>query len=177
MYNEILKKNKHLTDFDAKILGIIYNSPLPYIDTLHKQLCVAKIKVEDLTTSYVLDIHIDVSVDPIPTSKTVPVSIDICPHFELFLSDTKTSKYCKKNHTIHLIETPDIFFSPQSDLLYTGINLHFEAGVIREIELVNWSGFSIECCKNCLDIDKWEKIFRYNDEQWFNVVTDGEQLK
>ena len=177
MYDKFIKEIDFLSDFDIKILDIIFKSPLPYLDILWKQLCVATIKVENLVTSYVLDFHIELPVDRIPTSKIVPVSIDICPHIELFFKDTKISNYYKKTGTVHLLETSDIFFVPQDDKFYEGINMYFKDGRIQEIEIVNWAGFPIDCCRNGLDIDKWKKIFRYNDKQWFDMVIDKEHLK
>lgn len=180
MYSELIKRIENLSDFDRRILDIIFESPLPYLDILFKQLCASTFKRENCITSYFLDFYFDTPVIPIQTSITVPVSIDICPDIELCLFDDKMAEYYKKTGTAHLLESvnsPKIHFIPHNDDFYNGINIHFKNGIIKELEVVNWAGSPIDYRRIISDVGNWKKIFRYNDERWFNIVIDRECLK
>lgn len=176
-YTKFFNNHQDLSNFDIEILSIIFDSPLPYLDILCKQLSAATITADNCITNYFLDIKINALVEAIPMSTNVPVTIDICPDIVLPLSDTAMSNYFESTGTAHLLETSNVLFFPQNDNHYIGILLHFSKGIIQSIEVVNWAGSPINRCIECVGIEKWKKIFRYNDRNWYDIVINQEYLK
>lgn len=170
---DYLKRIEYLSEFDKTIFEIIFNSELPYLDLLYEQLSVARAANYNYISSYFLDFTVEASVALVPTLKSVPVSIDICPECELVLTNDGIVKSFQQTGTVHWLETHDCsenYFFPNNDDDYYGINLYFNNGIVRELEVVNWAGRPINFNRIVCDSKKWKRIFRYNDKSWFDIV-------
>lgn len=105
MCRNCFKYAEYLSEFDRAVLDIIFTSELPYLDLLYKQISVAAVSDSDCVSSYFIDLCVKETVLPIPTSVSVPVSIEICPDCEPVSADREISEHFRQTGTARWLET------------------------------------------------------------------------
>lgn len=173
MCRNCFKYAEYLSEFDRAVLDIIFTSELPYLDLLYKQISVAAVSDSDCVSSYFIDLCVKETVLPIPTSVSVPVSIEICPDCEPVSADREISEHFRQTGIARWLETGEQspeFTLPQGYADYCGINMHFKDGIINEIEVVNFAGLPINFNHIISGSSSRKRLYRYNDKNWFDAV-------
>ena len=103
MCRNCFKYAEYLSEVDRTVLDIIFTSELPYLDLLYKQISVATVSDSDCASSYFIDLRVKEAVLPIPTSVSMPVSIEICSDFEPLSADREISEHFRQTGTARCI--------------------------------------------------------------------------
>lgn len=138
--------------------------PLSWNDALQAQIRSAEVRFTDCGSSWFFDFACGRDVPRVQTTLRVPISVDLCRRF-VCLGDS-VNRLAARNNAFWIAERPGHApeFSAAADERYTGVLLHFENGIVRTLEVVDWKGLPIDAERLLSDIRSGQQIFRVEDE-------------
>lgn len=84
---------KGLTDEEKGLLNVLLDSPLPFVDTLYRQICLSEIKREKCASSYFMNFLARDHAPAIDIQERVPITVDLCSEIKLPSCGSKEAEY------------------------------------------------------------------------------------
>lgn len=167
--NENILHNKRIV---AEVLfSLFLDLNLRWNVVLKEQFNSAKVEFHNCGSSWFFDFYYDRNVSPIQTTQRVPVIIEICEEFVVTGNAVKRLS-AKNSFWIEERSHPvsEFYANPDVAQNYTGIYMHFNDGIVCEIEVVDWNGKEIEETTLFSEIAIGQRMYRIAENKLIEEI-------